>query len=38
LTAYFEQKLDEISKGTFTCEAFLDEINKLEADFINQVK
>lgn len=38
LTAYFEQKLDEISKGTYTCEAFLDEINKLEADFINQVK
>lgn len=38
LTAYFEQKLDEISKGNYTCDAFLDEINKLELDFINQVK
>ena len=38
LTAYFEQKLDEISKGTYTCEQFLDEINKLELDFINKIK
>ncbi|MCR5786871.1 MAG: hypothetical protein K6G28_04150 [Acholeplasmatales bacterium] len=38
LTAYFEKRLDEISKGTFECEAFLDEIRNLENDFINQIK
>ena len=38
LTAYFERRLDEISKGNYTCEEFLEEINKLELDFVNQVK
>ena len=38
LTAYFERRLDEISKGNYTCDNFLDEINKLELDFVNQVK
>ncbi len=38
LTAYFEQKLDEIAKGEYTCDAFLDEINNLANTFVSKVK
>ncbi len=38
LTAYFEKKLDEISKGSYTCDAFLDEIIDLVNRFVSSVK
>lgn len=38
LTAYFEQKLDDISKGNYTCDEFLDEINDLASNFVTKVK
>ena len=38
LTAYFEKKLDEISKGNYTCDAFLDEIIDLVNRFVSSVK
>ncbi len=38
LTAYFEQKLDEISKGKYTCDEFLEEINNLASCFVSKVK
>ena len=38
LTAYFEKRLDEISKGKFSCDDFLKEINELENNFLNQIK
>ena len=38
LTAYFEKRLSEISKGEFSCDDFLDEINKLIFDFVSQIK
>ncbi len=38
LTAYFEKRLDEISKGTYTCNEFLDEIIDLVNRFVSEVK
>ena len=38
LTAYFEQRLDDISKGKYTCDEFLDEINDLASNFVTKVK
>ena len=38
LTAYFEKKLDEISKGSYTCDEFLDEIIDLVNRFVSSVK
>ncbi len=38
LTAYFERKLDDISKGNYSCEDFLDEIIDLINRFVKSVK
>ncbi len=38
LTAMFERKLDLISKGEYNYKEFLDEINQLELEFINDLK
>lgn len=38
LTAMFERKLDLISKGEYNHKDFLEEINKMELDFINELK
>ena len=38
LTAYFERKLDEISKGSYTCDEFLDEIISLVKNSVSNIK